>query len=453
MCYSHETKDHQFLCSGRSRIRKLPWQFVESTLCKENTLFLQLLQLYVHLLHLEITSDQCRFTFPPSPDKPQYNLVCSAIDQYHVDNQATAAAATVVEEIMRRKGSSYRSQKEEDRLALAESEDNSQPSTMREDPNRPEIRYGLKSIGAISGAFGSNSTQRPVGLENLNKEEKITDQELLGTGETHRLRELLKDYLETDTACYRVALDGKDPEEALLRRRQEKYYQPLLDWFEATFGVQLNTTTGFGDLRHPTEAYEVVEDIVDAADPYLRAALASAVGCVHSTAIALAFVFGHISVEQAFEASRVEEEYQIEQYGFVEDGHDTARAYMRLQLAGISSLLWMMPESRPRAALGNLQDKLDAGKPFTEEQVQNELHARLNRVKQRRMFDRALLLVEREERRRLNENLRNHGNRKDASTLSDLEILSEELEHVQKSMNRIAENAGMKPPYAHLDSK
>eukprot|EP01138_Halocafeteria_seosinensis_P000903 gb/GECG01000926.1/.p1 GENE.gb/GECG01000926.1/~~gb/GECG01000926.1/.p1 ORF type:complete len:534 (+),score=75.00 gb/GECG01000926.1/:1-1602(+) len=387
---------------------------------------------------------------------PIYNLVCFAIDQYHMDDEASQAASEVVQEVMRKKGLTIDSQVDAPEASSEGSELNTGPDqsgNMREDPNRPEIRYGLRSMGAISGAFGSNSSQRPLGLESLNKRENITDREVLGTGETQRLRELLKDYLETDSACYRVALDGKDPEEALLRRRQEQYYQPLLDWFQSTFGVQLGTTEGFADVRHPTEAYEIIEDVVDAADPYLRAALSSAVGCVHSTVIAMAFIYGHISVDQAFEASRVEEEYQIEIYGFVEDGHDNSRAHTRLQLASIASLLRMLPQSRPRTALEPLQEKLDAGKSFTESELQSEMEARLNRVRQRRMFDRAKLIIEREEREKVQAALRNQGHTKDPSQMSDLEILTEELENVQRSMNRIAIDAGMKPPHSHLEDK
>lgn len=49
---------------------------------------------------------------------------------------------------------------------------------------------------------------------------------------------------------------------------------------------------------------------------------------------------------QAFDASRVEEEHQIEENGFVEDGHDTTRAHTLVKLTSISNFLWLLPESR-----------------------------------------------------------------------------------------------------------
>lgn len=87
-----------------------------------------------------------------------------------------------------------------------------------------------------------------------------------GTG-TGRLRDLALDYLETDTTCYRIDWDMADPGERLLRKRQDKYYQPLSDWFKASFGVDLGMAVGLEDLVHPEAAYQVAEDEVDTADP------------------------------------------------------------------------------------------------------------------------------------------------------------------------------------------
>lgn len=61
----------------------------------------------------------------------------------------------------------------------------------------------------------------------------------------------------------------------------------------------------------------------------------------------MALLYRHISVDQAFDACRVEEEHQIEHHGFVYDGHDTARAHTRVQLNAASTLLWLLPKSQP----------------------------------------------------------------------------------------------------------
>ena len=69
--------------------------------------------------------------------------------------------------------------------------------------------------------------------------------------------------------------------------------------------------------------------------------------CPQSTVISLALMYRHISIDRAFDACRVEEEHQIEHHGFVYDGHDTARAHSKVQLAAASSFLWLLPASQP----------------------------------------------------------------------------------------------------------
>ena len=68
-----------------------------------------------------------------------------------------------------------------------------------------------------------------------------------------------------------------------------------------------------------------------------------------STVITMAFLHRHISVDQALEACRIEEEFQIEENGFVEDGHDTTRAFVKVNLTSTSAFLWLLPKSQPKA--------------------------------------------------------------------------------------------------------
>ena len=70
-------------------------------------------------------------------------------------------------------------------------------------------------------------------------------------------------------------------------------------------------------------------------------------GAVKSTVIAFAFAHRELDIEAAFQAARVEEEWQIAENGLVEDGHDTARAHLRATLAAARTLLWLSPTSQP----------------------------------------------------------------------------------------------------------
>ena len=174
---------------------------------------------------------------------------------------------------------------------------------------------------------------------------------------TPKLREQMREFLETDSVCYRCDWDMADPSEKLLRRRQDRYYDPLLTWFKSVYGVQLAVAVGFGEAEHPPTAYDVAEDAVDTASPWLKAVLQSVVGATKSSVLTLALAHRQVDVEQAWEAARVEEEWQIGEHGFVEDGHDTARAQLRSALTTASTYLWMLPPSARPAPLPSLSGK------------------------------------------------------------------------------------------------
>ncbi|CAE7458519.1 Atpaf2 [Symbiodinium sp. KB8] len=367
-----------------------------------------------------------------SATTPLYNLACTAIDSYAKDDLRMAAAAPAVDAVLAKTGQTD--------LTVSGVADPVLPATemvdvdrvastliktadFGEDPNRPEIRYATRMPGQAS-------TMSSMGGSG---------------GETARLREMLKDYLETDSICYRVSLETGDPDEALLRRRQDKYYDPLIDWFKNAFGVTLGWTTGLQNVQHSTAAYELCEDIIDSGDHFLRAAVHQALGTTKSTAITLALLFRHISAEQAFNASRVEEEYQIEVNGFVEDGHDTARVSARIQLGAVANLLWLSPASRPPQPPQGLGP----------EAVQADMEKRLQRVAARRARDAVQGMLEAEERARRRAAVEGGTSPSPASAplsaeakeAKELKWMEEELVALQQQTNRMAAGAGMDLPY------
>lgn len=203
---------------------------------------------------------------------------------------------------------------------------------------------------------------------------------------TSRLRDLLLDFLETDSACFRIDVDTADPSEKLLRKRQDKYYSPLLEWWRGAYGVELATAQGFNDLEHPEAAYAVAEDFVELADPFLKSVATSLIGALKSTVITMAFLHRQIDIEAAFQAARVEEEWQIAENGFVEDGHDTARAQLKTCLASASTFLWLSPTSQP----------MSLPKPGAKgygKQLKESIMARVLRVGARREKEVALVNV------------------------------------------------------------
>jgi hypothetical protein len=80
-------------------------------------------------------------------------------------------------------------------------------------------------------------------------------------------------------------------------------------------------------------------------------------GCLKSSVLAFALANRVVDVDEAYAAARVEEEFQISSHGFVEDGHDSQRSYLRLQIASAVAYLGMLPQSSQPVLLPNPSKK------------------------------------------------------------------------------------------------
>lgn len=296
--------------------------------------------------------------------QPLYNLTCAAIDTYGVED--VEAAADQEAELRATRLAAFDE-------ALA-------------------VRGLTGSADALIASAGSGSIMGAPEPQHANTQVTgrhasgaMTTSSVSGTG---KLRDMMLDYLETDTVCYRIDVDMADPSEQLLRKRQDKYYAPLLAWWKESFGSDLGVALGFGEATHPDAAYMVAEDTVDRADPFYKAALASVVSASKSSVIALALLHRNIDVDTAFETSRVEEEFQIKEHGFVEDGHDTARIQTKVVLAAASALLYLSPGSAPSVPPSTSRKGYEA-------LLASESSARAARVTARRAHEAELVAVKR----------------------------------------------------------
>jgi ATP synthase F1 complex assembly factor 2 len=144
----------------------------------------------------------------------------------------------------------------------------------------------------------------------------------------------LKKYLDTDTCCIRA------PEhEAELRALQEDTWDPLLGWMRDALGVELATTSAIGRPPHAAEAVDVVLAHMESLSDFQLQALFLFTNVCKSLTIGLALVHGRLSIDDAVAAARLEEEYQIAQWGMVEGGHDVDRAHINVQVASGRVLL------------------------------------------------------------------------------------------------------------------
>lgn len=116
-------------------------------------------------------------------------------------------------------------------------------------------------------------------------------------------------YAETDLVCYRA----DHPRE--LVERQARLWQPLLDWVTLRYDAPLHVHAGLMPKPQPEDATRALRAAVDAHDDWALSALQNATAACGSLVVALALVERRIGADEAFEASQVDETWQIEQWG------------------------------------------------------------------------------------------------------------------------------------------
>lgn len=143
---------------------------------------------------------------------------------------------------------------------------------------------------------------------------------------------LVAAYGATDLLCYRA-----EGPEALVAR-QAAAWDPLLDWARQRYGAPLVATVGVMHIAQPPGSLAALSAVVHAQTPFQLAALHDLVAITGSLVLGLAVAEGRLSADQAFAASRIDEHWQIEQWGADEEAekleaarhsalHDAARFY------------------------------------------------------------------------------------------------------------------------------
>jgi chaperone required for assembly of F1-ATPase len=124
---------------------------------------------------------------------------------------------------------------------------------------------------------------------------------------------LLADYGGSDLLCYRAI----GP--AALTLRQEAAWDPLLDWAATSLGAPLNTTRGVVHVAQPADSLARLTARITALGPFHLAAVHDLIAISGSLVLALAIIDGRLTLEEAWDASRIDETWQAEQWGEDED--------------------------------------------------------------------------------------------------------------------------------------
>jgi chaperone required for assembly of F1-ATPase len=125
-------------------------------------------------------------------------------------------------------------------------------------------------------------------------------------------------YGACDLLCYRVAAPHA------LVERQAAAWQPMLDWAAARYGIRFTISSDLFPITPDEPALAALRAAVTRYDAFALAGLGEAVGVLGSLVLALALADRRIEGSEAFALSRVEEQFQIEQWG--EDREARVRA-------------------------------------------------------------------------------------------------------------------------------
>ncbi len=132
---------------------------------------------------------------------------------------------------------------------------------------------------------------------------------------------MLAAYGGSDLLCYRAV----GP--VALTERQERQWDPLLDWADLRFGARLATGPGIVPVPQDPAALALLTQEIDRQDAFQLAAVHDLVALSGSLILALAVTDGMQSAEQAWNLSRIDEDWQAEQWG--KDDEATAMAAIK----------------------------------------------------------------------------------------------------------------------------
>jgi chaperone required for assembly of F1-ATPase len=135
-------------------------------------------------------------------------------------------------------------------------------------------------------------------------------------------RAALLRFAETDTLCYRA--DPGEPFEA----RQIAHWEPLLRAAEARWDIHFERIAGVIHRPQPAETLKRLEGVLAAQDDFALAALNTLASLSASLVIALAAIEPGADIAALWQASELEADWQVEQWG--EDFEATARQEKRL---------------------------------------------------------------------------------------------------------------------------
>ncbi|KAI7730753.1 hypothetical protein M8C21_017498 [Ambrosia artemisiifolia] len=120
---------------------------------------------------------------------------------------------------------------------------------------------------------------------------------------------------------------------------QVKKIDPLLKWVESEFGFKPVVYSSFFGGKQEDGLIKAVENVLKNTNDNELAAIDALASASHSLIISIALFRGRLTIQDAIELIRLEEDMQVEKWGLVEGGHDLDVADLKVQISSAAVFL------------------------------------------------------------------------------------------------------------------
>jgi len=144
------------------------------------------------------------------------------------------------------------------------------------------------------------------------------------------------EYLETDQVLCR------EPAGTEIAGIQEENFADIVAWAEAEFDVELNVSDSLLGTPQAEATAEKLREAMVKLDDFGLVAIDQLAGSCRSILLGFAAMRGKIDIDRVLELARLEEEFQIKEWGMVEGGHDISRAEVRVAIASPLVMLQLL---------------------------------------------------------------------------------------------------------------
>jgi chaperone required for assembly of F1-ATPase len=143
-------------------------------------------------------------------------------------------------------------------------------------------------------------------------------------------------FAKTDLLFYRA----ESPKS--LQERQARAYDPILTWLKSR-GIDFHVTKGVMPIKQPESSLSAFYDLLKPFNPFALAAITSMTTLTGSACLGLSVAEGYLSVEAAWDAAHIDEDWTIEQWGR-DDEATLKRAEKWKEMEGAARLLALVKE-------------------------------------------------------------------------------------------------------------